>query len=148
MFFSNFKHAVYTLNNNLCDPNWMAQFHTSALRYLRKKSSRNDLPFLKAPATDTTTTFFSWILGSRRTFSSFSSSSSKTCSVFSSSSLVVALMICSGSPLSRNPLADTVGGRNKRSVKLHTNDEGKYDMTQFTVFIMYMSFAIGPIFQC
>ena len=39
---------------------------TFLCKYLRKKSSRNDFPFLKAPATETTTTFLSRRLSRRR----------------------------------------------------------------------------------
>ena len=41
-------------------------FLTSLSKYRKKKSSRNDFPFLKGPATDTTTTFLSRTLSSSK----------------------------------------------------------------------------------
>lgn len=46
-------------------------------RYLMKKFNRNDLPFLKAPATDSTTTGLSFTAGSPSMDSKLPSSSSK-----------------------------------------------------------------------
>jgi len=74
---------------------------TFAHKYRRKKSSRKDLPFLKAPATDTTATFLSCIRGSRSIPSNFSSSNMNWWSS-------AATTICTGCPDRGVPLAETV----------------------------------------
>ena len=73
---------------------------TSTFKYLRKKSRRNDFPFLNAPATDTTTAHLFCISGCRRILSNFSSS---RLNVWSSATTT----ICTGWPFSWVPDADT-----------------------------------------
>ena len=73
---------------------------TSTFKYLRKKSRRNDFPFLNAPATDTTTAHLFCMSGCRRILSNFSSS---RLNVWSSATTT----ICTGWPFSWVPDADT-----------------------------------------
>ena len=73
---------------------------TWALRYLRKKSNKKDFPFLKAPATLTTTTFLSATSGFKRI-------SSKTVSLRINWCVSSASTTWIGCPWSRDPVADT-----------------------------------------